>query len=62
MQGTSSKSKSDMELQIDRLGGHVEVNVEREITVIKMIVPKDKVNEAVALLGDAISNPTFDQI
>lgn len=62
LQGTQSKSKSEVEQAIDRLGGQVDVSVEREVTRFSILVDQASVNEAVALLADCVLNPVFDGV
>ena len=62
LQGTQSKSKSEVEQAIDRLGGQIDVSVEREVTRFSILVDQASVNEAVALLADCVLNPVFDGV
>lgn len=62
LQGTSSKSKTDFEQAIAKLGGEISTKVTREMTYFNIFVDKQNVAEAISLLSDAVINPVFDSV
>ena len=61
LKGTSSKSKTDITAEIENSGAIVKNETGREISALKMRVFKQEVKSAVKLLGDLVSNSSFNE-
>ena len=60
MQGSKSRSRTDVEQALNRLGTQVEIRATREITYFTLFVDKSQVEEALTILADGIINPAFE--
>ena len=60
LRGTSGRSKTDISQDIENMGGRFHADTGREISSFGLQVFKGDVNRAVKLLGDMISNSTFN--
>ena len=58
-QGTSSRTAEQLADAIDSMGGAIESGVGRDLTFADMVVMKDDVATAMALLADIVRRPAF---
>lgn len=61
LRGTRNRTRTQLEEEIDRLGGHLEAVTTRETTTYTFTVPKGSTAEAVDILGDILTNSLYDQ-
>lgn len=61
LRGTKSQTREQVEQKLESFGGQLEVNVEREVTMFNLKVPKAQGVEAVAWLCDIVANSTLAQ-
>lgn len=59
--GTSKRSKRDLELEIENMGGHLNAYTSREQTVYFAKVFKDDVPKAVEILADILQNSQLSE-
>ena len=58
--GTSKRTRTDLEMEIENMGGHLNAYTSREQTVYYAQVFKDDVPKAVDILGDILQNSLLD--
>lgn len=61
LRGTTSKSRDQVEAEIDSLGGHLSVQTSREVTSYTLTFPKESVTKAVEFLGDILLNSVYNK-
>jgi processing peptidase subunit beta len=61
LQGTSSRSKAQLESEISALGGSFSACTERDVMSFQATVFKQDVPKAVAILSDIVQNSVFDE-
>lgn len=59
--GTASRSQSDIELEIENMGGMLNAYTSREMTVYYAMVAKQDVGKAVGILGDILQNSSLPE-
>lgn len=59
--GTTNRTRTQFETDLANIGADLSVDSSREVTTLKVIVPKEKQNEAVNLLTDAVANALLDK-
>jgi predicted Zn-dependent peptidase len=59
--GTRSMSSADLLRRVETLGADLGVDVRTDATVLSLAVPKDKLGEALSIMGEVVSAPRFDQ-
>src|SRR5437870_3914247 len=60
-QGTKSRSQTDLEVQIENMGAHLNAYTSREQTVYYAKALKSDIPAAVEVLSDILQNSTLDQ-
>jgi processing peptidase subunit beta len=60
LRGSQNNSKSQIAEEIESMGARIESDSSREMTHLNVTCFKNDVSRAVSLLGDAISNASFD--
>lgn len=61
LRGTQSKTRSQVESELESLGGNFNVEVSRETTSFTLTVRKEEVANAVNFLGDILTSSLFDK-
>ena len=59
--GTNSRTKTDLEVQVENMGGHLNAYTSREQTVYYAKVLKQDVGAAVDLLADMLTGSKYDE-
>lgn len=59
LQGTSKRSQTDLELEVENMGAHLNAYTSREQTVFYAKCLKQDVPKAVEILSDIITNSTL---
>lgn len=59
--GTGKRSKTDLEVQVENMGGHLNAYTSREQTVYYAKVLKQDVGSAVDLLSDMLTGSKYDE-
>lgn len=61
LRGTATRSRDQVEADIDLLGGHLNVQTTRENTTYTLTFPKENVSKAVQFLGDILLNSVYNK-
>lgn len=59
--GTSNRNKTQLELEIEGMGGQLNSYTSRETTTYTLTVPKNATDKAVEILGDILTNSIYDK-
>jgi processing peptidase subunit beta len=59
--GTSNRSRNQLELDVENMGGQLNAYTSRETTTYTMTVPKSETARALEILGDIVSNSVYDK-
>ncbi len=58
--GAGLMTSAEVLRRVETMGGDLGVGVRTDATVLSLAVPKDKLKEALSILGDVVSAPRFD--
>ena len=61
LSGSKSRSKAQLESELQRIGATLNANVERDRTWLTVRCLSADVSKAIEILGDLVSNPKFDE-
>ena len=59
--GTNKRTREQLEMEVEDIGGHLNAYTSREQTVYYAQVLKQDLNQAVDILGDILTNSTLDK-
>ena len=62
MQGTSKRSQTDLELEVENIGAHLNAYTSREQTVFYAKCFSQDIPRAVEILSDIIQNSKFGEV
>lgn len=62
LQGTSKRSQTDLELEVENMGSHLNAYTSREQTVFYAKCFSEDISKAVEILSDIIQNSKFGEV